>query len=128
MNHKKFLIRDRLKSFKVAFNGIKLLFLNEQNVWIHLLATLCVIIAGFVLKISKSEWIAIIIAIGFVMTLEAINSSIEKLSDFVSPEKQDQIKKVKDLAAAGVLISSITALLIGSIVFIPRIIEMIKTS
>ncbi len=124
MTCKKFKIRDRLKSFKYASCGIKILLTNEHNAWIHLFAAACVITAGFLLRISKPDWIAIIIVTGFVFAMEAVNSSIEKLADFVSPEKHEQIKKVKDMAAGGVLISSIIALLVGLIVFIPRIIEL----
>jgi diacylglycerol kinase len=128
MNHKKFKIGDRLKSFKFAFNGIRILFVNEHNAWIHLVAALLVIIGGIVLKISTSEWLAVIFATGLVFTSEAINTSIEKLSDFVSPEKLISIKEVKDLASAGVLISAITALIIGVIVFIPKILTLIATN
>lgn len=125
MNQKKFNIGDRLKSFKFAFNGIRILFVNEHNVWIHLAAAMLVIIAGIVLKISISEWLAVLIAIGLVFTSEAINTSIEKLSDFISPERQSSIKEVKDLASAGVLISAMTALIIGLIVFAPKILTLI---
>ena len=93
MNKKKFKIGDRLKSFKFAFNGIRIMFANEHNAWIHLAAALLVIIAGIVLKISASEWVAVSIAIGLVFTSEAINTSIEKLSDFVSHEKQNSDKR-----------------------------------
>jgi len=125
MNQKKFKIGDRLKSFKFAFNGIRILFVNEHNAWLHLAATVLVIITGIAFKISILEWAAVFIAIGLVFTAEAINTSIEKLSDFVSPERRSSIKEVKDLASAGVLISAITALLIGLIVFIPKILTLI---
>jgi diacylglycerol kinase (ATP) len=127
MNKKKFKIGDRLKSFNYAFNGIRIMFANEHNAWIHLAAALLVIIAGIILKISPTEWVAVSIAAGLVFTSEAINTSIEKLSDFVSPEKQISIKEVKDLAAAGVLISSITALVIGLFVFLPKILMLFRT-
>jgi diacylglycerol kinase len=127
MNQKKFRIGDRLRSFKFAFNGIRVLFFNEHNAWIHLAAALLAIIGGIVFKISFSEWVFIFIAIGLVFTSEAINTSIEKLSDFVSPEKRSSIKEVKDLASAGVLISAITALIIGLIVFVPKILTLIAT-
>ena len=121
MKHKKFSIRKRLKSFKYAFNGLKILLIEEHNSWIHIFASLCVVIAGFVFKISIYEWIAVIFAIGLVMALEIFNSAIENIADFVSPEKQEKIKRIKDLSAAGVLIGAITALIIGLIIFIPKI-------
>ena len=125
MKQKDFKINDRLRSFRYAFNGLKRLFVNEHNAWIHFIAALFAIISGIAFRVSSTDWIAIIIAIGIVFSSEAINTSIEKLSDFVSPEKQSSIKDVKDIAAAGVLISAITALLIGLIVFIPRILTLI---
>lgn len=125
MKKKKFSIRDRIKSFGFAFNGLKIFLLNEHNAWIHLLAVICVMIAGFALRISAVEWIAIVLTIGLVISLELVNSSIEKLADFVSPEKHKEIKAVKDFAAAGVLISAIAALVIGLIVFIPKIVGLL---
>ncbi|MBZ0242900.1 MAG: diacylglycerol kinase family protein [Bacteroidales bacterium] len=123
MKQRKFSIRKRLKSFSFAFNGLRLLLKEEHNSWIHLSAAICVVIAGFVFNISAFEWIAIVFAIGLVITLELINSSIENIADFVSPDKHDKIKKVKDLAAAAVLISAVTALVVGLIVFIPKILD-----
>lgn len=114
----------RIKSFRFAFNGLRVLIKEEHNSRIHLFATVCVLIAGFIFKISTFEWIAIIFSIGFVFTLEIINSAIENISDFISPEKHDSIKKIKDLSAAGVLISAFTALIIGLIIFIPKILTI----
>ncbi|MDY0077002.1 MAG: diacylglycerol kinase family protein [Bacteroidales bacterium] len=121
MKQQKFSIRKRLKSFSYAFNGLKLLLKEEHNSWIHLFAAFCVVIAGFIFDLSAFEWIAIVFAIGLVVTLELINSAIENIADFVSPEKQAKIKKVKDLAAAAVLVGAVTALVVGLIIFIPKI-------
>ena len=82
------------------------------------------IILGIVLKISNIEWIAIIMVIGLVFSIEIINSAIENLADFVSPNYNEIIKKVKDLSAAAVLISALVSLIIGIIIFIPKIIEL----
>jgi diacylglycerol kinase len=123
IRQKKFSILDRLKSFRFAFNGIKILFREEHNSIIHLISGICALIAGFVLNISLVEWIAIVFAIGLVLTLEIINSSIENIADFISAEQHEKIKKIKDLSAAGVLTASITALIIGLIVFIPKILN-----
>lgn len=97
---------------------------EEHNARIHLFATICVIIAGVFFKISLNEWIAIIFSIGLVFSLEIINSSIENIADFISPEKHEMIKKIKDLSASGVLISAITALMIGLIIFAPKIFKL----
>jgi len=126
MKQKGFSIRKRIRSFGYAFNGLRILIREEENAKIHLLAALCVLIAGVFLKISQIEWIAIILAIGLVISLEAINTSIENISDFVSPEKHMWIKKIKDLSAAGVLIGAITAAIVGLIIFIPKLLELFQ--
>lgn len=121
MKNSGFTLRKRLKSFRYAFNGIRLLIRNEHNAWIHCFATICVLIAGFIFELSNTEWIAILIIIGAVFSAEAINSSIEAISDLVSPEYNEAIKRTKDLAAAAVLILAIIAVIIGIIIFIPKI-------
>jgi diacylglycerol kinase len=88
-------------------------------------AMILVIIASFVLKINKNEWLSIIIVIGFVFSMEIINSAIEQLADFVSPNYQEIIKKVKDLSAAAVLISALVSVIVAFIIFIPKIIELL---
>lgn len=124
MKQQKFSIIKRLESFKFAFNGLKIFLKEEHNSRIHLFAAICVLLAGFIFKVSTYEWIAIVFSIGLVFTLEIINSAIENIADFISPEKHHKIKKIKDLSAAGVLISAITAMIIGLIVFIPKILEL----
>lgn len=79
--------------------------------------------AGFYYKISASEWTVLLLAIQVVLTLETVNTAIENLADFVSTERNDKIMRIKDLAAAGVLISAVTAMIIGVIVFLPKILS-----
>ena len=124
MKEEKFSFAKRLKSFTYAFNGLRVLLREEHNSRIHLFATVCVVVAGFVFRISPIEWVAVVFAIGMVFTGEIFNSSIEDLADVVCPERDERIKKVKDLAAAAVLVSAIAALIIGLIVFIPKIIAL----
>ncbi len=124
MTQQKFSIRKRLESFKFAFNGLRILLKEEHNSRIHFLIAICVVVAGFVFKISTTEWIAIVFAIGLVITLEIINSAIENMADFISPEKHNKIKNIKDLAAAGVLVSAIMAVMIGLIIFLPKILAL----
>jgi len=121
MKKQKFSIRKRIRSFGYAINGFRILIREEHNARVHLFAAFCVLIAGILLGISANEWIAVILSIGLVIAMEAINSSIENIADFISPEKHLWIKKIKDLSAAGVLVAAITAALIGVIVFLPKI-------
>lgn len=121
MNKKKFSIKDRLQSFRFAFRGIGFLISGEHNAWIHCFAAICVVVCGFLFDISAFEWIAVSFAIGLVLAMEAVNSAIELLCDFVSPERREIIGRVKDLAAGAVLLVAITAAVIGGVVFFPKI-------
>ncbi len=124
MKEEKFSIRKRFKSFTYAFNGLRVLFREEHNSRIHLTAMVCVVAAGFLFSISPLEWVAVVFAIGLVFSGEIINSAIEDLSDVVCPDRDERIGKVKDLAAAAVLVSALTALAIGLIIFLPKIIAL----
>lgn len=124
MKNDGFTLRKRLKSFKFAFNGIRLLITHEHNAWIHCFAAICVIIAGFAFDISTTEWIAVTFAIGTVLAAEAVNSSIEAIADLVSPEYNEAIKRTKDIAAGAVLILAISAAIVGLIIFVPKIMEI----
>lgn len=123
MNHKrsKFGIRARLSSFRYAFRGLIVVCKNEPNFLIHIIAAVAVIVLGFVFQISRPEWIAIILCIGFVFFAEILNSSVENLTDMVSPHANKKAGTIKDIAASAVLIAAITAALTGSIIFFPYI-------
>ncbi len=124
MTKEKFSLTKRLKSFTYAFNGLKIMLKEEHNSRVHLVALISVVILGFVLRISSLEWIGIILSIGLVIAFELINSAIENLADFGTTELNEFIKKAKDLAAASVLWSAITALVVGGIVFIPKLLNL----
>lgn len=109
------------RSFRYAGAGIYSLFRYENNARIHLLACVVVAIAGVYFKISATEWCMIVIQIALVWAAEAFNTAIEKLADLVSADYHPVIKVVKDTAAAGVLLLAISAVIVGGIVFIPKI-------
>lgn len=121
MKNNGFTFRKRLRSFRYAFHGIWLLVTKEHNAWIHCFAAICVVVAGLLLEISKMEWIACVSMIGAVMAAEAINSALEAMADFVSPEYSEAIKRTKDLAAGAVLLLAIAAAIVGGIIFFPKL-------
>ena len=125
MSKEKFNIKQRIKSFKYAFQGLSTLFKNEHNSRIHAFFTIAVIAAGFLFKISTLEWIAVIFAIGFVFTAELINSSIERTVDLISKDINPLAKQAKDLAAGAVLVAAITAVVIGVLIFAPKLIALL---
>jgi len=118
-------IRKALRSFRFAGFGIFSLFRHENNARIHLIAALLVVALGILLRLSNLEWCLVVIQVGLVWAAEAFNTSIEKLADVVSPEYHPTIKVVKDLAAAGVLILSLSAVIIGGIIFIPKLLALV---
>ena len=121
MSRKKFSLTDRLKSFSYAWSGIKAVLRTEHNTWIHLTLTVLAIVMGFVLHVTNEELVALIIVIAMVWITELFNTCLEKIMDFISREKHPQIKLIKDMAAAAVLIAAIVAIIVGTIIFIPKI-------
>ena len=119
--NQKFSWRKRINSFKYAWEGLCQFIRQEHNARIHSAATVLVVIAGWYLDIDRSEWLAVIMCIGLVWTVEMLNTALENLCDYVSPAYDPKIKTIKDLAAAAVLISAITSVIIGGYIFIPKL-------
>lgn len=119
----KFSVQKRLESFKYAFNGIKIILRNEHNVWIHTAIATVVVLFGFWLQLSKSEWLFVIFAIGLVLISEGFNTAIEHLSDAVSESYNQKLKWAKDIGAGSVLLAAICSAIIGLLIFIPHLIE-----
>lgn len=117
----KFSLKKRSKSALYALNGLRVLFLEEHNSRIHIAIVIVVVTAGFLLKISNTEWLVICILIALVFSLEIINSAIENICDYISPQWNEVIKKVKDLAAAAVFVSSVMSVICGAIIFLPKL-------
>lgn len=113
-------------SFKYAFSGIKLCINNEQNMLIHFTMATLVIICAFIFKLSKFEWIICLLLIGIVLMMELLNTAIENVCDLVTKEENKYIKIAKDTAAGSVLVISIVSAIIGLIIFIPKLMEVIK--
>lgn len=121
MKNTKFSITKRLLSFKYAFNGLKILIHEEHNARIHVVAAALVIVISFVLQIEKFEWLVILLCIGIVLTAEIINSAIENICDFISPDKHEKIKRIKDLSAAAVLVVAFISATVAFLIFIPKL-------
>ena len=121
MRSQKFSIRNRLKSFRYAGEGIYRFFWQEHNARIHLAATIVVGIAAWLFDVSRMELIALVLAIGGVWITEMLNTCMEKMADLVTLEEHPEIKFIKDLAAGAVLVAAVIAVIIGLIIFIPKI-------
>ncbi|MCD8167608.1 MAG: diacylglycerol kinase family protein [Bacteroides sp.] len=114
-------IKKRIKSFGYAWRGLSGLILKETNARIHTAAAILVVICGFILDLSASDWCLVVLCIGSVLAAEGFNAAIEKLVDLVSPDYHPLAGKAKDIAAGAVLITAIAAAIVGFVIFIPKI-------
>lgn len=110
---------------KYAINGINEAFRRERNFRIHLFIACLVIICGFLFHLALLEWIIIILLIQFVLMTELINSIVERIIDYVKPDYHLQAKIIKDISAAVVLIAAITSVVIGAMIFIPKLMTLL---
>jgi diacylglycerol kinase len=117
---------QRMRSFRYAFRGMASLLRYEHNARIHLAILVAVIAAGILLKISLADWMAILIVSGLVFISECFNTAIENLADIIADQPNEYIRRAKDVAAAGVLLSAIIAVAVGLMVFIPAILKLIQ--
>lgn len=116
--------RGRIRSFRYAGRGIKMLFRYEHNAQFHLGAIVVVTIAGLIFKISSLEWCAVFLCFSLVTALECINTAVEKLCDFIHPDFEKKIGAVKDYASGAVLLATLAAVAVGLIVFLPKLISI----
>lgn len=117
--------RNFIESLKHAIDGLIILCKTERNFRIHLLISVIVIVLSIVLKIKSEQWIWILLAIFIVLIAEVINTLCESIVNLIVGQEYNKIaKKTKDVAAAGVVIASIFAIIIGCIVYIPIILEL----
>ncbi|MFB6258105.1 MAG: diacylglycerol kinase family protein [Flavobacteriales bacterium] len=112
-------VQKQLKSFQHAFKGMLLLFREEPNARIHLVAMLGAFLLGGILGIKAWEWTAIVLASGLVLGAEALNTALEKMADLLVPGSDERIRRIKDLGAGTVLIAAIAASVIALLIFLP---------
>lgn len=113
-------------SFVYALAGIKKAIKGEKNIKIDIIAALLVVIVGIILKISTMEWIICLVLIGGVISAEMMNTAIEAVVDLYTREKKELAAKAKDVAAGAVLIKAMISAIIGGIIFIPKIVDLIR--
>jgi len=113
-----------LRSFSFAFNGLKTALKTEPNLRIHFIITIFVISTALILGFSALELSILTLTIGFVLILELINTSLEALTDIVSPEIQEKARLIKDVSAAAVLIASFLSLFVGFFLFFPKLLRL----
>lgn len=117
---------SRLKSIRIALEGIKYVLITQQNAWIHGAFTLAVILFALLLRITRVELVSLLLVIGLVWTAEIFNTAMEVLVDMVSPEHSQGAKIIKDISAGAVLISAIISVLVGIMVFGPKVLLFVR--
>lgn len=108
-------------SFRSAIWGLLLALNTEINMKVIIVCAVLVFFAGFILQISYIEWLIVLLSISFVFLAEMINTSIEAVTDLVTKEWREDAKVAKDVAGGMVLVASLGALIIGLIIFLPKI-------
>ncbi len=112
---------SRFRSFRYAGNGIWIFFSTQESAKIHLVGLTLTIILGFVLVLERWEWVALGLTIGIVLASEAFNTAIEGIVDKISPDFDPKAGNIKDIAAGAVLLASFCAVVVGALIFVPRI-------
>lgn len=118
-----FQFSGRIRSVRHAISGILRMVCRQHNAWVHAAATVVVLAAAFVLRISAGDWCWIILAISIVWTAEALNTAFEFLADAASPAFHPLVRDAKDVAAGAVLVTAVSATVIGTIVFWPYLLK-----
>jgi diacylglycerol kinase len=116
-------LTGRKNSFRYALKGLRSLMSSEPNAWIHLTATMAVLMAGYYVSLSVKEWTVLVVVIGMVWVAEIFNTCIEKIMDLLYPQDDPRVGNIKDLAAAAVLCTSLIAVVVGCLVFFPHFIS-----
>ena len=117
-------ITGRLKSFKFAISGAFKLVTTEHSIMVQTSLAVLITVAGFYFKISKIDWLFQTLAIGLVLSIEGLNTAVEKIADFIHPDFHSKIGFIKDIAAGAVFFAALTALIIGFIIYIPIILAL----
>ena len=119
------MFQKKLRNVRYALNGLKIAWREEFSFRVQVAATALVLVLGWFFRISETEWLFVILSIGFVLAAEVFNTALEELCDKFKSDLDPHIAKIKDLSAAAVLIASLVALIVGGIIFIPRLLGLL---
>lgn len=112
------------KAFSCAACGVRYAFLTQRNFKIHTAFAVAAVLLGFLLQIPQWSWLAVILCIMVVFSLEVVNTAVEAVVDMVSPEWHELAMRAKDCAAGAVFVSAIGSLVVAAIVYIPPVAEL----
>jgi diacylglycerol kinase (ATP) len=112
----------RLKSIGFAVKGAIKLITTEHSVMVQSSLAVLMTFAGFYYEISRTEWMFQVLVFGLVLSIEGLNTAVEKIADFIHPDYHERIGFIKDIAAGAVFFAAMSAIAIGMIIYVPRII------
>jgi diacylglycerol kinase (ATP) len=114
-------VKGRLKSIFYSVKGAYRLISSEHSIMVQFGLGILVSIAGFYFDISATEWMLQTFAIGLIMAIEGANTAVEKICDFIHPGFNEKIGEIKDIASGAVFFAAITAVIIGAIIYYPKV-------
>lgn len=117
-------VSGRIKSVGFAVKGAYKLVTTEHSVMVQFSIMIVMIFAGFYFHISREEWMLQILAFGLVLSIEGLNTAVEKIADFIHPEFHDRIGFIKDIAAGAVLFAAFSAIAIGGLIYVPKLFNL----
>lgn len=117
--------RSLRQSFGYAWDGVIEAIQNEPNFRIHLVLATLALGFAYVLNFRRDEWLILLFTIAFVLILELINTSVEAIVDLVSPKRRNKAKVAKDVSAAAVLLASLVAVVVGGVLFLPKLVVLL---
>ena len=117
-------IKKLINSFTYPIKGLKYAYRNEQNLTVDVGISILVLIASFIFKLELTEWVVVIFTIGAVISLELVNTAIEAAIDLVTEEYHPLAKVAKDTSAAAVFVMAVVAVIIGIVIFLPKVISL----
>ncbi len=118
--------RNIFDSFRFAFAGVAHAFRTQRNMKAHAVIATTVCVAGVAFGVTRVEWAVLALTIGLVVQVEIMNTAVEAVVDKASPESHPLARIAKDCAAGAVVVSAITAVIVGAIIFLPRLEAMIR--
>jgi diacylglycerol kinase (ATP) len=120
-------MNKRIKSFGYAIKGIRLAVQSEINMRIHVFVMILVVFCGIFFNISVNEWLLCLLCFALVISTEMLNTSIEKIVNMISPQRNQIAGEIKDIAAGAVFVNAIVSVIIGLFIFIPKLFIFIQS-
>jgi diacylglycerol kinase (ATP) len=115
-------VTGRLKSMGFALKGAIKLITTEHSIMVQFTVGVLLFFGGFYFQLSTTEWLFQVLAVGMVLSIEGLNTAVEKIADFIHPNYHEKIGFIKDIAAGSVFFAAMTAIAMILIIYVPKFI------